>query len=139
MKQRYVFKQFIAIKDNLEVIARVFISNSRCGEESKTAERQRVRESVGDSVLRREKDSVSNKVDHWRKRCGANLGLISKMIENVASDVVPMIRNFSLLIYKRPLDLTTSRKPLIVSTKFHYKHCLQIITTGDVLSVNLCL
>ena len=61
MKQRCVFKQFIAINDNLEVIARVFTSNVRCGEESKAEARQRERECVGDSVLQREKDSVSNK------------------------------------------------------------------------------
>ncbi len=41
MKQRCVFKQFIAINDNLEVDARVFISNNQNREESKTAERQR--------------------------------------------------------------------------------------------------
>ncbi len=101
--------------------------------------RDKERECVGDSVLQREKDSISNKIDHWRKTCGANLGLIREMIKNVASDIVPTIRIFSLLIYKQHLDLTTSRKPLIVSTNFHCKNCLQIITTGDVLSVNLCL
>ncbi len=41
MKQRCLFKQFIAINDNLEVDARVFISNNQNWEESKTAERQR--------------------------------------------------------------------------------------------------
>ncbi len=41
MKQRCVFKQFIAINDNLEVDARVFISNNQNGEDSKTAEIQR--------------------------------------------------------------------------------------------------
>ncbi len=40
MKQRCVFKQVIAINENLEVDARVFISNNQNGEESKTAERQ---------------------------------------------------------------------------------------------------
>ncbi len=40
MKQRCVFKQFIVINDNLEVNARVFISNNQNGEESKTPERQ---------------------------------------------------------------------------------------------------
>ena len=44
MKQQCVFKQFIAINDNLEVDARVFISNNQNGEESKTAERQKERE-----------------------------------------------------------------------------------------------
>ena len=43
MKQRYVFKQFIAINDNLEVDARFFILNNQNGEESKTVERQRAR------------------------------------------------------------------------------------------------
>ena len=48
MKQQCEFKQYIAINDNLEVAARVFISNNQNGEESKTAERQRV--CVRDSV-----------------------------------------------------------------------------------------
>jgi hypothetical protein len=42
-KQQCVFKQFIAINDNLEVDDRVFISNNQDEEESKTAERQRER------------------------------------------------------------------------------------------------
>ncbi len=46
MKQQCVSEQFIAINDNLEVDARVFISNNQNGEESKTAERQRERECV---------------------------------------------------------------------------------------------
>ncbi len=46
MKQRCVFKQFIAIYDNLEVNTRVSISNNQIGEDSKTAERQRERECV---------------------------------------------------------------------------------------------
>jgi hypothetical protein len=41
VKQQCVFKQFIAINTNLEVDARVFISNNQNGEVSKTAERQR--------------------------------------------------------------------------------------------------
>jgi hypothetical protein len=46
VKQRCVFKQFIAIYDNLEVNTRVSISNNQIGEDSKTAERQRERECV---------------------------------------------------------------------------------------------
>jgi len=63
VKQRCVFKQFIAINDNLEVDARVFISNNQKGEKSKTAERQRERVCVSLKV----KDSVSHKMDNWRK------------------------------------------------------------------------
>jgi hypothetical protein len=65
VKQRCVFKQFIMINDNLEVNARVFISNNQNGEESKTAERQRERECVcvRDSVSLKVKDSVSHKMD----------------------------------------------------------------------------
>jgi hypothetical protein len=44
VKQQCVLKQLIAINDNLEVDARVFISNNQNGEESKAAERQRERE-----------------------------------------------------------------------------------------------
>ncbi len=67
MKQQYVFKQFIAINDNLVVDARVFISNNQNGEESKTAERQRESECVRDSMSLKVKDSVGHKIDSWRK------------------------------------------------------------------------
>jgi hypothetical protein len=43
--------------------ARVFISNNWCGEKSKTAERQKERESVGDRALLEERDSVGIKID----------------------------------------------------------------------------
>ncbi len=46
MKQRCVSEQFIAINDNLEMDARVFISNNQNGEESKTVERPKERERV---------------------------------------------------------------------------------------------
>ncbi len=46
MKQQCESKQFIVINDKAEIDARVFISNGRCGEESKTAERQKERERV---------------------------------------------------------------------------------------------
>jgi hypothetical protein len=39
-------EQFIAINDKLEADARVFISNTENGEESKIAERQKERDSV---------------------------------------------------------------------------------------------
>ncbi len=65
MKQWCVLKQFIAINDNLEVDARVFISNNRNGKENKTAERQR--ECVRDSVSLIVKDSDGHKMDSWRK------------------------------------------------------------------------
>jgi hypothetical protein len=67
VKQQYVFKQFIAINDNLVVDARVFISNNQNGEESKTAERQRESECVRDSMSLKVKDSVGHKIDSWRK------------------------------------------------------------------------
>ncbi len=71
MKQRCVFKQFIVINENLEVDARVFISNNQNGEQSKTAERERERECVcvcvRDSVLLKVKDSVGHKMYSWRK------------------------------------------------------------------------
>ncbi len=55
------------INDNLEVDARFFISNNQSGEESKTAERQRERVCVRDSVLLKVKDSIGHKLDTWRK------------------------------------------------------------------------
>ncbi len=48
MKQRCESRQFIEINDQLKVDARVFISNNRSGEESKTAERQKERERVSE-------------------------------------------------------------------------------------------
>jgi hypothetical protein len=44
-----------------------FISKQFRQGESKTAERQKERESVRDSALLEMRDSVSNKIDHWRK------------------------------------------------------------------------
>jgi hypothetical protein len=81
VKQRCALKQFIAINDNLEVDARVFISNNQNGEDSKTAERHRERERERetdrqrdrervcerDNVSLRVKDSVGHKMDSWRK------------------------------------------------------------------------
>ena len=65
MKQRSVFKQLIAINDNLEMDAMVFISNNQNEEESKTAERQRERVCVRDSALLKVKDSDGHKMDIW--------------------------------------------------------------------------
>ncbi len=66
MKQQLcVFKQFNVINDNLEVDARVFISNNRNGKENKTAEGQR--ECVRDSVSLIVKDSIGHKMDSWWK------------------------------------------------------------------------
>jgi hypothetical protein len=50
------------INNKVEMDARVFISNSRRGEESKTVERQK--ESVRGRALLEERDSLSIKIDH---------------------------------------------------------------------------
>ncbi len=55
------------INDNLEVDARVFISNNQNCEESKTEERQRERVCMRDSVSLKVKDCISRKMDSWRK------------------------------------------------------------------------
>jgi hypothetical protein len=104
------------INDNLEVDARVLISNNHNGEESKTTGRPREREyvCVRVRVLQKARNGVGHKIDCWRKTCGANVRLISEVIKNVANDVVTTICIFSLLIYKRHLDLTTSRKSPIL-------------------------
>ncbi len=65
-------------------------------------------------LLQREGDGVGNKIDCLRKTCGANVRLISGLIQNVTNDVVPTICIFSLLIYKRHLDLTTSHNSLMI-------------------------
>jgi len=59
VKQRCVFKQFIAINDDPEVDARIFISNNQNGEESKTAEKERKREREWLNV----RDSIGHKID----------------------------------------------------------------------------
>ncbi len=43
MKQQYDSKQFIVINDKVEMDARVFISNRRCGEEQDSGETERER------------------------------------------------------------------------------------------------
>jgi hypothetical protein len=48
VKQRCELNKFIVINDEVEMDARVFISNNWCGGESKTAERPKERESVRD-------------------------------------------------------------------------------------------
>jgi hypothetical protein len=63
-------------------------------------QRDRKREGVIYRVLQGEKDSAGNKNRQIEKTCGANVRLMSKMIKNVANDIVPMICIFSLLIYK---------------------------------------
>ncbi len=52
---------FIVNNDNMEVDARVFISDNQNGEESKTAERQREREFGWDGASLKVKDSVGHK------------------------------------------------------------------------------
>ncbi len=63
MKRQCESKQFISINDKVEIDARVFISNRRCGEESKTAERQKERECERDRAMLEERDSIGNKID----------------------------------------------------------------------------
>ncbi len=66
MKQHCIFKQFIAINDNLEVYARVLYQTIKMG---KIARQRRdiERECVRDSGLLKAKDSVGHKMDSWRK------------------------------------------------------------------------
>ncbi len=63
MKQQCVVKQFIAINDNLEVDARVFI----WGREQDSGETERECVCKRDSVLLKVKDSVGHKRYRWRK------------------------------------------------------------------------
>ncbi len=50
-------------------------------------------------ALRREQDGIGNKIDCLRNTYGAKVRLISGVIENAATEVVPTIYIFSLLIY----------------------------------------
>ncbi len=61
MKQQCKSNQFIAINDKVEMHPRVFISNN-CWGKSKTAERQKERESVRDRVLLETRDGIGNKI-----------------------------------------------------------------------------
>ncbi len=54
MKQQCELNQYIAINDKLKMDIRVFISNRRNGEESKTEERQKVRMRERQSTAGRE-------------------------------------------------------------------------------------
>jgi hypothetical protein len=63
VKQQCESNQFIAINDKMEMHARVCISNNLCGGRSRTAERQKERESERDRVLLETRDSVGNKID----------------------------------------------------------------------------
>ncbi len=74
-----MFKQFIAINDNLEVDARVFISSTQNGEDSKIAERQRERVCARDSPSLKVKDSIGHKMDSWRKH------LVTDICDKLAS------------------------------------------------------
>ncbi len=99
MKQQCVSAQFIAINDNMEMVARVL--NQMVGEGKRARQRRgRNRDFVRGRALQREGDGVRHKIDDKQKICGANVRLISEVIKNVANDVLPMICNFSLLIYK---------------------------------------
>jgi hypothetical protein len=120
VKQRCVFMQFLVINDNLEVDARVLISNNHNGEESKTTGRLRERERVcvRVRVLQKARNGIGHKIDHWRKICGANVRLISEVIKHVANDVVPPIYIFSRLIYKQHLDLTLVVSPYRIPKYF---------------------
>jgi len=48
----------------MEMHSRVFISNNLSREKSKTAERQKERESMRDRALLEVRESISNKIDH---------------------------------------------------------------------------
>jgi hypothetical protein len=63
VKQRCESNQLIVINDKRKMDARVFKANGRNGEESKTAERVCVR----DRAQLEERDSVGNKIDHYKK------------------------------------------------------------------------
>jgi hypothetical protein len=88
VKQRCVFKQFIAINDNLEVDARVFISYNQNGEESKIVERQR--ECVSDRASLKVKDSVSHKTGQLDETfCDGHMQLISESLQMLLMTCFP--------------------------------------------------
>ncbi len=64
---RTVLNEICLFNNKLEMHDTVFISKQFKWEESKTAERQRERESVRDSALIEMRGSVGNKIDRWRK------------------------------------------------------------------------
>ncbi len=86
MKQRCVFKQFIASNDNLEVDAKVFISNNQKGGESKIAERQCVRDGASLKV----KDGVGHKTGQLEETFGDGLvQLISESFQMLLMTCFP--------------------------------------------------
>jgi hypothetical protein len=103
VKQRCVFKQFIAINDNLEVDSRVFISNNQNGGEGKTAERQRERESERQCVA--EKSRIAS-VIKWQLEetfGDGHVRLINESVQMLLMTCFPRF-TFSLEISRRHLD-----------------------------------
>ncbi len=72
MKHRCVSNNFIVNNDNMEVDARVFISDNQNGEESKTAERQRECVCVRDGASLKVKDSVGHKTGRLEETYAIN-------------------------------------------------------------------
>ncbi len=77
-----------------------FYQTNDVGEESKTAERQKERQSVRDRAQLEMRDSIGNKIDHQRKYLCQMCEIYQRDDQDAANDVVPMIRIFSLLIYR---------------------------------------
>jgi hypothetical protein len=72
----------------MEMHSRVFISNNLSREKSKTAERQKERESMRDRALLEMRDSMSNKIDR-ENICGRHVRLISKVIKMLLMMLFP--------------------------------------------------
>jgi hypothetical protein len=89
VKQRCGLNQFIEINDKLEMCNRVFISNNLCRGKSKTAERQKERESVRDRVLLEMRDSIGNKKTVRENICFKRVRLISEVIKMLLMMLFP--------------------------------------------------
>ncbi len=63
MKQQCESEQFIAINDNMTMVARVFISNGKRARQR----RDRKIEGVRGRALRGEKEGINDKIDHTKK------------------------------------------------------------------------
>jgi hypothetical protein len=75
------------------------------GREQDSGKTERERECVRGERERASAIKWTVREKHMETQMEQNVRLISEMIKNVANDVVPMIRIFSLLVSKRHLDL----------------------------------
>ena len=131
--------------------ARVFIPNELCGERARQ-QRDRKRESVRDRVFLKMKDSISNKLDHWRKflwqrhevklwehicsRCGKSdcgRGLKSfEMVKMMLMRLFPWLEYFLWKCFDNILSNCKSKVPYNVTMCYQNHYLMPLVTYGEI-------